>query len=231
MAVTKAQKTEILSDLIEKLKWAKSVWFATTNGMTVLDFHNLRKDLREVNTSYTLAKKTLVKIAVKEVLGLDLDLNLIPWQIWVICSADDAIAWLSKTNDFMKKVFDKKAQTQKIEWAASIFEGKVNWLEDTKVIASMPSRETLLGRLVGSMQSPIAGLARFFDAAAKDLEAKGKSKVGDLEWGKTEVAPKEEPKVEEVKEEVKAEVTPVEAPATTEEAPVTTETPAEEKAE
>jgi ribosomal protein L10 len=46
--------------------------------MTVLDFHNLRKDLREVNTSYTLAKKTLVKIAVKEVLGLDLDLNLIP---------------------------------------------------------------------------------------------------------------------------------------------------------
>jgi ribosomal protein L10 len=44
----------------------------------------------------------------------------------------------------------------------------------------MPSKETLLGRLVGSMQSPIAGLARFFDAAAKDLEANGKSKVGEL---------------------------------------------------
>jgi hypothetical protein len=63
----------------------------------------------------------------------------------------------------------------------------------------MPSRETLLGRLVGSMQSPIAGLARFFDAAAKDLESKGKSKVGELKGEKTVEAPKAE-----VKEEVKA---------------------------
>lgn len=223
MAVTKSQKSEILNDLIEKMKWAQSVWFATTNAMTVQNFHDLRKDLREVNTSYTLAKKTLIRIAVKEVFGLDLDLELVPGQIWVICSADDAIAWLSKTNDFMKKTFDKKAKVQKIEWAASIFEWKINGLEDTKVIASMPSRETLLGRLVGSMQSPIAGLARFFDAAAKDLESKGKTKVGELEWGKSAEAPKEEPKVEEVKEEVKTEEVAVETPAVVEETPAPTE--------
>jgi len=36
----------------------------------------------------------------------------------------------------------------------------------------MPSRDTLLGRLVGSMKSPISALARFFDAASKDLEEK-----------------------------------------------------------
>jgi large subunit ribosomal protein L10 len=199
MAVTKAKKSEVLNDLIERLKNAKSVWFSTTNWMTVQDFDNLRKELRTVNSSYTLAKKTLIKIAVKEVYNLDLDLELIPGQIWVICSNNDAIAWLSKTNDFIKKIFNKKVEVQKIDWAASIFEWKVNWLEETKVIASMPSRETLLGRLVGSMQSPIAGLARFFDAAAKDLESKGKSKVGELKGEKTVEAPKAE-----VKEEVKA---------------------------
>jgi large subunit ribosomal protein L10 len=198
MAVTKAKKSEVLNDLIERLKNAKSVWFTTTTWMTVEDFDNLRNDLRTVNTSYTLAKKTLIKIAIKEVYNLDLDLELIPGQIWVICSNNDAIAWLSKTNDFIKKIFNKKVQVQKIEWAASIFEGKVNGLEETKVIASMPSKETLLGRLVGSMQSPIAGLARFFDAAAKDLEANGKSKVGELKWSKEA---KEEQKVEEVKTE------------------------------
>jgi ribosomal protein L10 len=41
----------------------------------------------------------------------------------------------------------------------------------------LPSRDTLLGRLVGSMKSPISALARFFDSAAKDLESNGKTKV------------------------------------------------------
>ncbi|MBT3727186.1 hypothetical protein HOG21_05995 [bacterium] len=45
----------------------------------------------------------------------------------------------------------------------------------------MPSRETLLSRLVGSMMSPLSGMARFMDAAAKELETTGKSKVGELE--------------------------------------------------
>jgi ribosomal protein L10 len=44
-------------------------------------------------------------------------------------------------------------------------------------LASLPSKETLLSRLVGSMKSPIGALARFFDAAKKDLEAKNVAKV------------------------------------------------------
>ena len=188
MAVTKAKKSEILNKLIAELKDAKSVWFAQTNAMTVSEFAELRTELRKVNTSYTLAKKTIVRIAVKEVLGIDLDLDLIPGQIWVVASKDDSIAWLSKTNAFIEKKFNKKAPVQKITWAASIFEWEVKGLEDTKVIASMPSRETLLSRLVGSMMSPLSGMARFFDAAAKEVETQGKSKVGELEAKKEEAS-------------------------------------------
>ena len=81
MAVTREKKSEILSQLIVDIKNAKSIGFAQTNAMTVSDFEELRKNLREVNSSYHLAKKTLVKIAVKEALGLDLDLGLIPGQV------------------------------------------------------------------------------------------------------------------------------------------------------
>jgi len=200
MAVTRAKKNEILSELIENIKNAKSVGFAKTNAMVVSEFSELRKELRTVNSTYNISKKTLVKIAVKEALNLDLDLDMLPGQIWVICSNDDAIAGLSKTNAYITKAFSKKAKIQKIEWVACIFEWVINGLEETKVIASMPSRETLLGRLVGSMMSPLSGMARFFDAARKELETQGKTKVWDLESKKVE-----EVKVENVVwEEVKA---------------------------
>ena len=213
MAVTKARKSEILSSLVESIKNAKSVWFAQTNGMKVSEFSELRKELRWVNSSYHLAKKTLVKIAVKDALGLDLDLDLLPWQVWVVCSNDDSIAWLSKTNTFITKSHNRKSQIQKISWVASIFEWKISWLEETKEIASMPSKETLLGRLVWSMMSPLSGMARFFDAASKELDTTGKSKVWELKGKDQEV--KQESKVEEktveetttqdAKEETKAE--------------------------
>jgi ribosomal protein L10 len=68
MAVSRTKKSEILSTLIDNIKNAKSIGFAQTNGMTAEDFSDLRKELRTVNSSYHLAKKTLVKIAVKEAL-------------------------------------------------------------------------------------------------------------------------------------------------------------------
>ncbi len=184
MAVSKQKKAEILNSLIEQVKNAKSIWFASTKGVTVAEFADLRKKLREVGASYTLAKKTLIVKAVKEALDLDLNLADLEGQIGMVCSNDDAIAGLSKVNDFIKAT----EKEQKMTWSISIFEGKLQDKTETKVIASMPSRETLLSRLVGSMKSPISSLARFFDAAAKDIEAKGKTKVGELEWKKEEKA-------------------------------------------
>lgn len=186
MAVSKAKKSEILANLVANIKEAKSIWFTQTNAMTVEDFSALRAKLREVNTTYILAKKTIIRIAIKEVLGMDVDLKDLPGQIWIICSKEDSIAGLSKTNDFVKEKFDKKATIQKIDWVASIFEWEFKNTEDTKVIASMPSRETLLSRMVGSMMSPLSGMARFFDAAAKEVETQGKTKLGELEGKKEE---------------------------------------------
>lgn len=184
MAVSKQKKSEILSALVEKMKNAESIWFASSNWVTVAEFAELRKNLREVDASYTLAKKTIIVKAVKEALGLDIDLATLEGQIGIVCSNSDAVAGLSKVNDFIKS----NPKAPKMSWSASIFEWKIQDKKETEVIASMPSRETLLGRLVGSMKSPISKLARFFDAASKDLESQGKSKVSELEWKKEEKA-------------------------------------------
>jgi hypothetical protein len=138
---------------------------------------------------------------------------------------------------------------KKKRWYSSV----VTWMDDwwtvqrQKKLATLPSREVLLAKLLGSMMSPLSGLARFFDAAKKDLEAKSLTKVGDLVGSApakkedapapvAEVAPVETPvaeaaPVEAVAEtpvepvaEVPVETTPEVAQA--EEAPKTEETPA-----
>lgn len=215
MAVTKQQKVDILAELTAKFKQAKSIGFASSDTMTVAEFGDLRNSLREVDATYTLAKKTLMKIALKDALGIDIDLSDLPGQVGAVCSNDDAMAGLGKVNDLVKK-----PKGAKITWALSVFEGELKDLEETKAIAGMPSRDTLLGRLVGSMQSPLSGLARFFDAAAKELEAKGVNVVGKLEGeSKVEEKAPEAAPAEEVKKE--------EAVKTEEAAP---EAPTEEKA-
>ena len=209
MAVTKQQKVDILADLTAKFKEAKSIGFATSDTMTVAEFGDLRNSLREVDATYTLAKKTLMKIALKDALGIEIDLSDLPGQIGAVCSNDDAMAGLGKVNDLVKK-----PKGAKITWALSVFEGELKDLEATKAIAGMPSRDTLLGRLVGSMQSPLSGLARFFDAAAKELETQGKETVGTLEGeAKTEEAPAEETKEEAPKSEEAAPEAPAEEKA------------------
>jgi len=205
MAVSKQQKVEILEKLVENIKGAASIGFTQTNGVTVAEFDELRGELRKVGTSYTIAKKTLIRKAIKDALDIDIDIKNLPGQVGIICSREDAIAGLSKTNDFVKK----HAKQEKLLWVASIFEGAFKDLEETKVIASMPSKETLLSRLVGSMKSPISALARFMDAAAKEVEAQGKTTVGELDFSsdtpseeKKETPAKDEaPKAEEEKEE------------------------------
>lgn len=220
MAVTKAQKAHTLEVLKNNFKNAKSISFTSGNRMTVAEMSELRKNLRSVGATFMLEKKTLMRLALKEVYGIDMPMNMLPGQVAVVCSNNDAVAGMGKVNEFIK---EKYAKDEKLEWVASFFEGKVMGKEETKEIAAMPSRETLLSRLVGSMQSPIAGLARFFDAASKKLNDEGKSSLAS-----SEVKKKEAPKVEEVKEEVVATETPVETQTEEVVAEVTTETSSEE---
>lgn len=196
MAVSKSKKIDILENLKKSIKDAKSVSFTTNNGLTVEEITKLRKDLREVNTSFTLVKKTLIKLAFKEVYNVEIDDSILNGQIAVVCSNDDAVAGLWKVNDFIK-TFKKDP---KVVWAWSYFDWEIKNAQETSNIASIPSKEVLLWRLVWSMLSPVSALARFFDAAAKKLSDEW---MQNLTSAPKKEEKKEEAKVEEKKEEVK----------------------------
>ena len=247
MAVSKARKSEQLSALEAHLKEAKSVAFTSNQKVTVLEVSALKRDLRAQNAVFLIAKKTLIRIAFKNVYSVDLDLATLPGQVALVIGKGDAIAPFGVAN----KYANEWKKEEKMVFVAGYMDGRMMDGAETKKLATLPSREVLLAKLLGSMMSPLSGLARFFDAAGKDLTAKSLTKVGDLVGSapapakaeKKEEAPApvaEAPKVEEapvaetVAEAPAAEIA-VEAPvaeapapevAQAEEAPKTEEAPA-----
>ena len=176
MAVNKAKKSEILASLEQELKWASSIAFTSNTKLTVLDVTNMRKELRAVSASFTLAKKTLIKIAFKNVYGVELSDDILVWQVAVLISKWDKIAGIAVVNKYA--IDFKKEEKLKFVWG--YFDGNLLNASETAKIANLPSREVLLSKLLGSMKSPISALARFFDGAKKDIESKNLTKVSDL---------------------------------------------------
>ncbi len=214
MAVSKARKSEILASLEAHLKDAQSVAFTSNQKLTVLETSKMKKEIRDANGVYIVAKKTLLCIAMKNVLGAEMDIDTLPGAVAILICKGDKIAPLSVINKYAQE-FRKE---EKIKIVGGYIDGRILGAAEATKLASLPSREVLLAKLLGSMMSPLSSLARFFDAAKKDIESKGATKVGDLTAAKAAVqeAPAAAPAVEE---------TPV--PAATAEAP-TPEAPAAE---
>lgn len=220
MAVTKAKKSEQLAALEAHLKDATSVGFTSNQKITALEVSALKNDLRAQNALFLIAKKTLIRIAFKNVYNQEIDLSTLPGQVALVIAKGDAIAPLGVTNKYSKEW----AKEEKMVFVAGYMEGRLMDGAETKKLATLPSREVLLAKLLGSMMSPLSGLARFFDAAKKDLESKNLTTVGDLVGSAPAPAKTEAPAlVEAPVEEVKTE----ETPAAVVEAPVA-ETPSEE---
>ncbi len=216
MAVSKARKSEILASLEAHLKDAQSVGFTSNQRLTVLETSTMKKEIRAVNGTYIIAKKTLLCIAMKNVLGAEIDINTLPGAVAILICKGDKIAPLGVVNKYVQQ-FKKE---EKIKFVGGYIDGRILGAAEATKLASLPSREVLLAKLLGSMMSPLSSLARFFDAAKKDMETSGATKVGDLLAAKAAGTPAPVAAVAPVAEAVVVEAAPAEAtPAA--EAPVT----------
>lgn len=208
MAVTKAQKTEILADLKDKLQKSKSIMFAHYIGMTVADVSELRSNLKKQNAEMKVAKKTLMQLAAKELNMAEPPDELLDGAVACILSYEDPLTGA--------QVAFKFAKTHKqVELIGGIWEGKLITKEQAVQIAQIPGREALLGMFAAMLNSPLSSFARGLSELAKQ---------------KAEPA-KEEPKVEaSASAPATADVPPAaEAPAA-EAAPAVAEAPAAEAA-
>ena len=156
-------KQPIVQEIADSIKDAQSVVVVDYRGITVAQDTELRKALREAGITYKVYKNTLVKRAIAGTEFESLSDSLEGPNAFAI-STTDATAPARVLAEFAKKA-------PKLEIKAGVVEGTFYDENGMKAISEIPSREVLLGRLLGSMQSPITNFARVIkQIAEKDGE-------------------------------------------------------------
>ncbi len=146
-----AAKTEAVAALVKSIGEAKSVIVADYRGLTVAQVSELRAKAREASVYYKVAKNRLVKLALKEC-GLDTLDDLLQGPSAFAMGMEDPVSPAKVLAEFSK---DNDALRIK----GGLLGAEVLSADDVMKLASMPSRDELLARMLGSLQSPVTKVA------------------------------------------------------------------------
>lgn len=189
-------KKAIVAQLTERFQNAQAGVLADYRGLTVEQDTALRVKLREAGVEYTVLKNNLTRFAVNAAGLEELD-PILHGPTAIATSTDDVVAPAKILVEFAK---DNEA----LELKGGFVNGKVISLDEVKTYASIPSKEELISKMLGSLQAPISKLARTLQAIVDEEATPGKAAA-------EEAAPAEAPAAEEA------------APAAEEAAPAETE--------
>jgi len=151
MAITKEKKQEIVKELTEKIDRQKSVVFIDYAGTSVKDLSMLRKGLRQSGNELKIAKKTLINRAFEEK-KVDVKVRDLGGQVGVVFGFEDEISPSKNVYEF-----SKTHETVKI--LGGILEGSFYGMSEMIKIAELPSKQQLLGGLLGTLNAPISNFA------------------------------------------------------------------------
>ena len=169
---TKAQKKSLIKDWSEKIKTAKAVVFSNFKGFPVKEMMAIRKELRNEGVEMKVLKKTLMTLALKDA-GLEIDAKKMEGQISIAVSQNDEIA-------AAKIVFKAAKANENLKIVGGLLGQKEMTAQEVNALATLPSKEQLLAKLVGSINAPISGfvnvLAGNLRGLVQTLRAIGESK-------------------------------------------------------
>ena len=143
----RTDKEQLVSELKEKIKGAKALYYTDFTGLNVKRMTELRRRLRKAGVEYVVIKNTLALRAVNES-GLVGERLRGPTGVVL---AKDAVAAAKLLSDFAKE------NDQKPAVKGGMFDGKRIDTAQVKKLASMPSREQMLAELGAGLMSPMAG--------------------------------------------------------------------------
>ena len=154
------EKQAIVAELTDKIKGAASGVLVDYKGITVAEDTALRAECRKNELDYAVVKNTLVRRAIDNVGMNEMD-EVLNGTTSMAISKDDPIAPMRIVNKYAKQMGDR------FNIKAGFMDGKVLPLDDVYALAELPSKDALLGQVLGMMLAPITSLAVVIKAIAE----------------------------------------------------------------
>jgi large subunit ribosomal protein L10 len=172
--VGRTEREQSIKELNAAFGKVKMAMIAEYRGLTVAEITSFRVKLRRAEARFTISKNTLARRAA---VGTPLEVvrDQFTGPVGLLYTAGDPVAAAKALIEFLK-------ENQKLVPRGGVLDGKPLSFEQARGLAELPSREVLLSRLLGSMQSPAtgfvrvlseipAGLVRAIEAVRKQKEA------------------------------------------------------------
>lgn len=155
------EKARVIDELAEQLSRASLAILTDYRGLDVAGLQGLRATLRPLNADFRIAKNTLTRIA-SEQAGIDGLVPMLDGPLALVLAYDDVVAPSKAISDF--------ARTSRVlTIKGGVLENAIVSAQQIEDLATLPSREELLGRLLGMLNSPIQGLVNVLSAPSRSL--------------------------------------------------------------
>ncbi|MCX6736833.1 MAG: 50S ribosomal protein L10 [Candidatus Parcubacteria bacterium] len=146
--LTKKQKTDIVKDLSQELDGAKGIYFLGFHGLTMNHLNALKPKLKESQTKVQVVKKTLANLALSQKDFNMKDVRNFNGSLFMLISKGDILA-------AAKTLWAFAARNDKVSVLGGVIDNKFITKEEVITLAKLPTREILLGRVVGGISSPL----------------------------------------------------------------------------
>ena len=153
-------KRATVAELREELANARTMIVSEYRGLKVKEIAEIRRALRKQDVTYRIVKNRLMRIAAEDSVGTALSPLLI---------GPTAIAFGNDESATAKAVLDATKAFKQVTVTGGVLGNRAIDADGVKSLATLPSREVLLGKLAGGMQAPVATLAGLLVANIRNL--------------------------------------------------------------
>lgn len=150
MPKSRAQKAGIVEEIAARFRGMKAAAFSEVSGLTMEDADKLRAKAALQDVEVFIAKKTLLAMAAKEAGIEGLSANTLSGSILTAVGKSDEVSAAKLLKELMK-------EKESIKLVAGVLDGRMMSREEVTQLASLPSKQELLQKLVGTLNAPVSG--------------------------------------------------------------------------